>query len=139
MCVRKARPQHPLVPGAHQPARIFRQINDRQEVRCQFPVLVFHREVFLVIAHHRHENFIRQIQELLVEITQYDAGILVQVTHEVLQRGIFVDVEAALARQLRQFPCDLFAPLLRAHDHAIGAQLLFVLRETLDGQFAPAQ
>ena len=44
--------------GADQPLAILVQIDDCQEVGRQFPVLLFHGEILLVVAHYRDQNLV---------------------------------------------------------------------------------
>jgi hypothetical protein len=41
------------MPGAHQAFGVPGHIDDRQKIRSKFSAPLFHREVFLVVAHYR--------------------------------------------------------------------------------------
>src|ERR1700693_5470017 len=89
-----------------------------------------------MIAHHCHENLVGQIQKLAIKCPFYDGGVLVQVTHEVFESRVFMDLNAILARELSQFSLNLFAPCLRPYYHPIRGELLFILLKIPNRQFA---
>ena len=53
--------------GADQTFGVLVGIDDREEVRSEFTVFLFHGEILLVVAHDGDEDFVRQAQERQVE------------------------------------------------------------------------
>ena len=135
----KARAQDAFVPGADQSLRILGQIDHRQEVRRQFPAALFDGEIFLVTAHHGDQDLVRQFEERGIEATFDDVRKFVEVGDQLQQVGVRVDVVAGAFNVGGQFALDFFAALGGANDHAIGAELLFVVGEVLDGDFCHAE
>ena len=80
--VRKARTQHSLVSRPHQPLRVFVEIYHREKIRCQPPAASFQRKIFLMVAHHRNQNLIRQRQKIRIEIAGNHGGIFVEISHD---------------------------------------------------------
>ena len=65
--VGEARAKNAFVAGGDEAFGVFGEIDDSQELGRQFPILVFEREVLLMVAHDRDEDFVRQSEELFVE------------------------------------------------------------------------
>ena len=89
-----------------------------------------------MIAHHCHEDLVWQIQKLAIKFSFYDGGVLVQVTHEVFESRVFMNLNAILARELSQFSFYLFASRLWPYNHPVRAELLLVLLKIPYRQFA---
>ncbi len=135
----KARAQDAFVPGADQSLGILGQIDHRQEVRRQFPAALFHGEIFLVTAHHGDQDLVRQFEEGWIEAAFDDVRKFVEVGDQVQKVCVRVDVVAGAFNVGGQFALDLFPALGRPHNHAISAELLFVVGEILDGDFCDAE
>jgi len=61
------------VAGADDSLGVLSDIDDREEVRSQFTVFLFHGEILLVVAHDGHEDFVREAQKGRIEIALNDA------------------------------------------------------------------
>ena len=124
--------QHALVAAAHQAFGIAIGVHHRDELRRELAVGVFHREIFLVVPHHRDQHFFGQLQELRVEAAGDRRGVFGEVDQRFEQRGVGLDAH------VRQLALDALAPLFGREDHEVVAQLLFVVGRG-DGDFARAQ
>ena len=69
-CVVESRSQHALVAQPNESLRITVGIQHRQKMRREFSVCIFNRKIFLVIAHHRDQNFLRQREKLRIKRSQ---------------------------------------------------------------------
>src|SRR6266576_2213555 len=69
----KACPQHSLMAVTNDALRIAVGIQYRQKVRQQFVIAVFDCKIFLVIAHHRDQNFFRKREEFGIKAAE-DGG-----------------------------------------------------------------
>ena len=67
--------------GADDALGILRQIDYSQEMRCQFPVALLDRKIFLVATHYGDENFVRQVQEGWIEVTMNDRRQFIEVRY----------------------------------------------------------
>ena len=113
--------QYAFVAAPHEAFGVGGDIHHRHEARRQLAVAVFHREVFLVVAHHRDQHFFRQRQELRVEAAGDGGGIFGDVDQRFEQRCV------GLHRDAGQFAADFFAPLFGRKDHVMVAQPLLVI------------
>src|SRR5260370_4910049 len=100
LCVGEARSKNAFVAGAAQSLRVLVHIDDRQEVWRQFPALLFHGEVLLVIAHDRYQNLVRQAQERRVETPLDHGRKFVEISHQFLKRSVLAEATASM-RTLR--------------------------------------
>ena len=75
-------------------------IDDREEERKELPFLIHQRKVFLVLAHHRDQNLLRQIKELRIEGSANHGRTLVQVYNGLEQ--LFIRNQPASG--FRRFP-----------------------------------
>src|SRR5258708_23356427 len=91
LCVGEARSKNAFVAAADQSLRVLVHIDDRQEVWRQFPALLFHGEILLVIAHDRYQNLVRQAQECRVETPLDQRRKFFQISNQFLTGGIFID------------------------------------------------
>ncbi len=98
--VLKPRSQHARIPVPYDRRAFFvrLRIQHRQKMRRQLALCIFHREILLVIAHHRHQNLFRQSQILALKVAQNHARPLGQVRHRLNQRFVL-----APSRTLRLF------------------------------------
>jgi hypothetical protein len=55
---------------------------------------VFHREIFLVMAHHGDEDFFGQFEELRIEFAQDGGGVFGEVDQRFEQRGVGFEADA---------------------------------------------
>ena len=85
------------MPGADQALGVPGQVDDRQEIRREFSAPLFHREVFLVVAHHRDQDLVRQVKERRVEPALNDVGKFVQVADLLQKIDILVNFVACCA------------------------------------------
>src|SRR5207244_2590406 len=72
-CVVEARSQNTLMAVTNDAVRITVSIQYRQKVRQQFVIAVFDCKIFLVIAHHRDQNFFRKREEFGIKAAE-DGG-----------------------------------------------------------------
>ena len=63
-------------------------------MRRQFPVARFQPEIFLMVAHHRQQNFVGQREVSWIEIADDYARVFVEICHQLQQLGIFMSVQA---------------------------------------------
>ena len=75
-------------------------VDNREEERKELPFLVHQRKVFLVLAHHRDQNLLRQIKELRIEGSANHGRTLVQVYNGLEQ--LFIRNQPASG--FRRFP-----------------------------------
>ena len=80
--VGKACTQHTLMSRPHQPLRVFVEIYHRKKIRRQPPAASFERKIFLMVAHHRDQNLVRQREKIRIKIAGNHGGILVEVSYE---------------------------------------------------------
>ena len=114
----EARPQHPLVAMPDQSLGIAVGIQHRQEMRQQLAAGIFHRKIFLMVAHHRDQHFFRQGQKFLVEISQNDRRPLRQIDHGIQQSLVFAPPCAGnSARRLIQRLANHLFALGGIHQH----------------------
>ena len=99
---------------------------------ASLPCGVLHREVLLVVAHHRDQHFFRQFQELRVEAARDRRGVFGEVDQRFEQRRVGLHAHA------RHLARDLVAPLLGREDHVVVAQPPLVIADG-DGDLARAQ
>ena len=107
----EARPQHTFMPVANDPLRISIGIQHRQEVRLQFVISIFNRKIFLVIAHHCDQNFLRKAKEIRIEATEYSERKFRKIDHRIKQILVF---PPARARDRAGGGIESFANLLLA-------------------------
>ena len=87
--------QHALIAVPNHAVADRRQCSTpRRKCGSELAIRVFHREIFLMIAHHRDQNFFRQFQKLAIEITQNGRGTLGEVHHCVQQVLVFAPAGA---------------------------------------------
>jgi hypothetical protein len=84
----EARAQHPLVAALHEAFGVGGDIHDRDETRRELAMSVFHREIFLMVAHHRDQHLFGQRQELRVETAADGGGIFGDVDQRFEQRRV---------------------------------------------------
>src|SRR5437879_6300330 len=125
--VSKASAQHPLMPGSDQTFRIALQVDHGKEMRRQSALTVLDGKVLLVIAHHRDENLLGQVEVPPVEIAENHARVFVQVGHQVQQGGVLVGAQVPLRRQSLNLTRDFLAPFLGASEYDIRPHLLLVV------------
>ena len=77
-----------------QALRIAIGVQHSQKMWRQFAGGIFHREILLVIAHHRDQNFLRQRQKLRIETAQNGRRKLRQIHDRIEQRFIFSPARA---------------------------------------------
>ena len=81
--------QHAFVSVPDNAVGIAVGIQDRQKMREQLAAGVLDREIFLVIAHHRDQDFLRQLQKFGIETSQNCRWPLGQVDHGIKQQLVF--------------------------------------------------
>ena len=91
-------------------------VGDGDELRREIAVGRFHREIFLVVPHHRDEHFLGQIEEFGIECAGDGRGPLGQVDQRVEQ--------IVIALVFRRDGANALAALLGGEDDEILAQLL---------------
>ena len=98
------------MPGPHQPLRVLREIDDRQKMRRQLARAILHREIFLVIAHHRDQNLFRKRQECRIKIPHDHRRVLVKVCNQLEQRSVLVrPVPLAACERARNLRINLLS------------------------------
>ena len=63
-------------------------------MRQQLAVRIFHRKIFLMVAHHRDQHFFRQRQKLRIEAAENHGRKFRQIHHRVEQRLVFPPARA---------------------------------------------
>ena len=124
--------QHALIAAADEALGIGVDVHHRDELRRELAVGVFHREILLVVAHHRDQDFFGQFEELRVEAAGDRGGIFGEVDQRFEQRVVGLDADAD------QLVADLLAALLGREDHEVVAQPLLVIGDG-DRDLARAQ
>ena len=137
--IRQPRPQHSFVPGAHQPLRILRKIDDRQKMRRHFPVPLLHRKILLVPAHHRDQDLVRQRQVRWIEIAFEHARAFIEIGDQPQQFRVLVNPIPCPLCMRRQFFRNLLSALRRTNNHSVRLQLLLVVREVFHAQRSLAE
>src|SRR5260370_38324364 len=79
------------MPRAYQSLGVLLRIDDRQEMRGQFPALLFDGEVLLVVTHYGHQNLVRETQKGRIQIALNHGREFVEVGDQFAKRGVFVD------------------------------------------------
>ena len=105
---------------------------------ASLPVGVLHREILLVVAHHRHQNLFRQLKILGLKVAEDHGGPLGEVRHRLHQRLILAPARAGncARRRVQRLANDL--PALGDIDHnERRAQRLLVARRRLRSRRAP--
>ena len=134
---------------ANQAGFVLIEIDDRQKIGRQRSVFALQRKIFLVVAHDRDQNFLRQLQIGRIESAQNRRGIFVEIGHQVHEVRILVNPKPLPAGQAAQFPFNLLLAVLRPDQHEIGAQFLDVIfcaahwnlcfaEETVPGRMIPS-
>src|SRR5258708_38111340 len=132
LCVGEARSKNAFVAAADQSLRVLVHIDDRQEVWRQFPALLFHGKVLLVIAHDRHQNLVWQAQERWVETPLDHGRKFVEISHQFLKRSVFMDAVGSSLGVSFKFLRDLLLAASRADDDPVLLQALLVAVEVLN-------
>ena len=100
-------------------------IEHGEEVRGQLAAGVFYGEIFLVVAHHRDQNFFRQFQIFGLEAAENDGGPLRKVHNRFHQRLVFAPARAGNGACGRiQRLADELPPFGYAHHHACRAECI---------------
>ena len=123
------------MPGSDQTFRIALQVDHGKEMRRQSALTVLDGKVLLVIAHHRDENLLGQVEVPPVEIAENHARVFVQVGHQVQQGGVLVGAQVPLRRQSLNLTLDFLAPFLGASENEIRPQLLLVVLSAAERNF----
>ena len=134
----KACPQHALVPMPNHSITVAVNIQHGNKPRLQVPLLVFHREIFLVVPHYRNQDFARQREESLLKAAHNRVGPLGRVHDPLLELGIRHDPQANIIKYYFNLCIHCSPALGRIKLDAICAELLRVLRKTPDHQRSPA-
>ncbi len=130
LSVCKPRAQHALVPGANQPFRISRQVNDGKEMRREIAAAALDREVFLVTAHHRNENFVRKRKKRWVEPSKNHAGALIQICHQLEQASVLMGAQSFGRRETVKFCFNFLSPHARPARYEVLLELFLVITRT---------
>ncbi len=127
--------QHALVAVANQAIGIAAGVEHGEKMRQQLAVGIFQREIFLVIAHHRHQDFIGQRKVFRIEIAENDGRELRQVDDGVEQRLVFTPAGAGngAGGNVEIFTDALLALGCAGDDRSLG-QRGDVVRRHADGQ-----
>ena len=80
--VGKSRAKNTLVSGTDQALGILTDVDNRQEVRGQFPALVLHGEILLVVTHDGDQDLVRQAKKSRIEIALNDCGVFVEISDQ---------------------------------------------------------
>src|ERR1019366_3949544 len=75
--VGKSRAQNSFVPCSNQALRVAVQINYGEKVRCQPAAVRTQRKIFLMAAHHRNQNFVRQFKIIWIKAAENYRGVFV--------------------------------------------------------------
>ena len=86
--------QDAFVAGADQALGVFVEVDDREETGCEFAVAFLQRKIFLMVAHHGDQDFVRQAEESRVEGAFDYRRVFVQVGDETQERSVFVEAIA---------------------------------------------
>ena len=121
------------MPAANLAPLIAIEVDDGQEVRRHGPLLCLHREVLLVVAHDGNQNLIRQGEEFLPKPAPQHGGAFGLVDNQVEQFLVLSSLEGRAPKPMGDFLHNLFAALLRVHQHERTAQLRPVVRGAPDG------
>ena len=108
----EARPQHALIAALDQALRIAAGVHHRDKVGREFAGRGFHREILLVMPHHRGQDFGGQFQNSRVEIAADGGGIFGDEGQGFDQIGI----------QFRAQLCDFGDDLLRGVRRRTGSR-----------------
>ena len=73
-CVVEAGAQHTLVAMTNQPVGIAVRIQHRQKIRQQVAIRPFDSKIFLVVPHHRDQNFLRKLKKFRFKAAKNDRG-----------------------------------------------------------------
>ena len=128
--VPQARAQHALVACDHSPTIVLgREIGDRDEARRQASFGVLERQVLLMMAHRRDQDFLRQRHEALVDPAKQGDRPLDQAGELGEQRRILAQAQILLARKPGRLDCDRALPLGAVQLDVGGRQLLAIVLE----------
>ena len=108
-----ARPDHALVAGRTTSMYSAPPLRTVMKYGQQLAVGIDHREVALVLLHHRDQHLLGQPQVLLLEVAAQRGRLLHQVGHLVQQAGSSGDRPADLGRQRRDLRRDRGLPRAR--------------------------
>src|SRR5260370_22450274 len=117
------------MPRAYQSLGVLLRIDDRQEMRGQFPALLFDGEVLLVVTHYGHQNLVRETQKGRIEIALNHGREFVEVGDQFAKRRVFVDAITFPLGMSFEFQRNFLLTLSRANDDPILSQLLLVIQE----------
>ena len=92
-------------------------IINRDKVRHQFAGIVHYGEVTLMGAHGRNQNFLRQLQVVLVETATDSRGVLRQLNDFIQKPFILTDSTVFLFGTSSNKLADSFSPLLNVNDY----------------------
>jgi len=70
------------VSGTDQALGILTDVDNRQEVRGQFPALVLHGKILLVVTHDGDQDLVRQGKKSRIEIALNDCGVFVEISDQ---------------------------------------------------------
>ncbi len=108
-------------------------------VRRQRPFVSHHREVTLMLFHHRDEHISGQRQVFLLKNAAHGGGLLHQVGHFIAEGRVFGDSSAHFSGQSVDLPLDASPTLVHIHDDRIGSHHVKIGAGLLDGQLRRAQ
>jgi len=70
------------VSGTDQALGILIDVDNRKEVRSQFPALLLHGEILLVVTHDGDQDLVRQAKKSRIEIALNDCGVFVEISDQ---------------------------------------------------------
>ena len=104
-CVVEAGSQNALVAMPDDSVWIAIGVQHGEEVGQQPAICILDREIFLMVTHHRNQDFLGQFQKLAIKRSQYCRGPLCKVYHEFEQQLVFAPARAGnrTSRRIQRF------------------------------------
>src|SRR5260370_2577826 len=127
------------MPRAYQSLGVLLRIDDRQEMRGQFPALLFDGEVLLVVTHYGHQNLVRETQKGRIEIALDHGWVFVEVCHQLTKRSVLMNAITFPLGMSFEFQRNFLLTLSRANDDPILSQLLLVIQEAPNNYRVPTE
>src|SRR5260370_6087343 len=120
------------MPRAYQSLGVLLRIDDRQEMRGQFPALLFDGEVLLVVTHYGHQNLVRETQKGRIEIALDHGWVFVEVCHQLTKRSVLMNAITFPLGMSFEFQRNFLLTLRRANDDAVFLEAFLVIQEVPD-------
>ncbi len=103
------RAQHPFVALAHQAIGIGIGVHHRDEMRCKLALGILHRQIFLMMPHHRNQDLMRQVEIAAIEAPENRGRELGDVDQRVEQIRIGLGSQALPGEQRQRYRTRFFS------------------------------